>query len=173
MLPLEKVTLKESVLPLKISYSNPRDKGLKKPEHVIFSSAQNADFSSKQHTNCRRIYKSANQWRQELPRTTPFHHRFAVGKNAEDQELSDVFKLKTDGQSTSKYPVWWMFWQKRKFLNENITLLATCWLQKYLRIEARPLPQELSLSLWYPSVPASARTAGGHLNNKDNYISVT
>jgi len=61
VLPLEKVTLKESVLPLKISYSNPRDKGLKKPEHVIFSSAQNADFSSKQHTNCRRIYKSANQ----------------------------------------------------------------------------------------------------------------
>lgn len=40
VLPLEKVTLKESVLPLKISYSNPRDKGLKKPEHVIFSSAQ-------------------------------------------------------------------------------------------------------------------------------------
>lgn len=54
------------------------------------------DFSSKQHPNCRRIYKSANQRLQELPRTTPVHHQFAVGKNAEDQELSDSNWKQTD-----------------------------------------------------------------------------
>jgi len=89
------------------------------------------------------------------------------------QELSDIFKPKTDSQRLHHIPEWWTFWQGRKFLNENITLLATCWLQKHLRIEARPLPQELALSLLYPSVPASAHTAGDHLNNKNKYINIT